>query len=423
MRCPFVRFRGTQYASGCDLAIGVRGSHGRPVARDALAKYPMGFRVRVSPSRRPPRSSGGRVCGVLRPCRWVRRDAWADRARMGQMAELIRDFEDALAQAEAVLRDVSDPGQVEETRVRFLGRKGLVPGLFRRMGEVPSEERRAVGQAANRAKNGIQQAVDEALARIESATRHVEAAIDVSWPGRRRRLGRKHPITQVTDDAVAIFRRLGFVVADGPDLETEYYNFDALNTPDDHPSRDIQDTFYLPDGRLLRTQTSPVQIRVMESRPPPVRVICPGRCFRRDTPDATHSVNFHQIEGLYVNRRVSLADLKGTVTFFARELLGHEVQVRFRPHFFPFTEPSLEYDFSCIMCRGRGCRTCKFSGWLEISGAGMVDPEVFKAVGYDPETWTGYAFGMGVERIAMIRYAINDIRLLYENDVRFLAQF
>lgn len=225
------------------------------------------------------------------------------------------------------------------------------------------------------------------------------------------------------DDTVAIFRRMGFLVADGPDIETEYHNFDALNTPADHPSRDIQDTFYLPDGRLLRTQTSPVQIRVMENQPPPVRIVCPGRCFRRDTPDATHSMNFHQIEGLYVDRNVSLADLKGTLTMFAHELLGPDVDVRFRPHFFPFTEPSIEYDFSCIICKGRGCRICKNSGWLEISGAGMVDPAVFEAVGYDPEIWTGYAFGMGVERIAMIRYALNDIRILYENDVRFLQQF
>ena len=225
------------------------------------------------------------------------------------------------------------------------------------------------------------------------------------------------------DDTVAIFRRLGFVVADGPDLETEYYNFDALNTPSDHPSRDTQDTFYLPDGRLLRTQTSPVQIRVMESQKPPVRIICPGRCFRRDTPDATHSMNFHQVEGLYVDHKVSLADLKGDLTVFAKELLGQDVNVRFRPHFFPFTEPSIEYDFSCIMCKGKGCRICKNSGWLEISGAGMVDPAVFAAVGYDSEEWTGYAFGMGVERIAMIRYALTDIRLLYENDMRFLRQF
>jgi phenylalanyl-tRNA synthetase alpha chain len=307
--------------------------------------------------------------------------------------------------------------------MNLLGRKGLIPALLRRMGELPPEARPEIGKAANRAKDGIQAALDAALARVAAGAAKPATALDVTLPGRSRRLGHKHPITQVMDDAVLIFRRLGFVVADGPDVETEYYNFDALNTPADHPSRDVQDTFYLRDGRLLRTQTSPVQVRVMESQPPPVRIICPGRCFRRDTPDATHSMNFHQIEGLYVDRCVSLADLKGTLALFAQELLGHDVKVRFRPHFFPFTEPSIEYDFSCIMCHGQGCRVCKNTGWLEISGAGMVNPAVFKAVGYDPEVWTGYAFGMGLERIAMIRYAISDIRLPYENDVRFLAQF
>jgi phenylalanyl-tRNA synthetase alpha chain len=225
------------------------------------------------------------------------------------------------------------------------------------------------------------------------------------------------------DEAVAVFRRLGFVVADGPDLDTVYHNFDALNTPADHPSRDPQDTFYLADGRLLRTQTSPVQIRVMESQDPPVRIVCPGRCYRRDTPDATHSMNFHQIEGLYIDHNVSMADLKGVLAEFAREMLGPGTDVRFRPHFFPFTEPSIECDFTCVVCKGKGCRVCKGSGWIEIAGAGMVDPNVLRTVGYDPEEWSGYAFGMGIERIAMICLAINDIRLIYENDMRFLAQF
>ena len=216
---------------------------------------------------------------------------------------------------------------------------------------------------------------------------------------------------------------MGFVVADGPDIEDEYHNFDALNTPKEHPSRDPQDTFYLKGGKLLRTQTSPVQIRVMENQAPPIRIVAPGRCYRRDTPDATHSVNFHQIEGLFVDRDVSLVDLKATLLAFAHEMFGKNVQVRFRPHYFPFTEPSLEYDFSCINCTGKGCNVCKNSGWLEISGAGMVDPEVFKNVGFDPELYTGYAFGMGIERLAMIRHNINDLRLFYENDVRFLSQF
>ena len=339
------------------------------------------------------------------------------------MTELAETFEQALAEARDALAACESEEDVEEVRIDFLGRKGRLPALFRRMGEVPAEDRPEAGRTANVVKQGIQEAVDEALERVRAPAASGVEGLDVTLPGRRREPGRPHPITRITDEAVQIFRRLGFVVADGPDIETEYHNFDALNTPADHPSRDVQDTFYLPDGRLLRTQTSPVQIRVMERQQPPVRIICPGRCFRRDTPDATHSMNFHQIEGLFVDRRVSLADLKGTLTVFAQELLGRDVKVRFRPHFFPFTEPSIEYDFSCIMCHGRGCRLCKDSGWLEISGAGMVDPAVFEAVGYDPEEWTGYAFGMGVERIAMIRYAISDIRLLYENDMRFLRQF
>jgi phenylalanyl-tRNA synthetase alpha chain len=339
------------------------------------------------------------------------------------MVKLQHELEDALAQAREALASAANEAGVEECRIRFLGRKGVIPFLMRQMGALSPDERPLMGKTANGVKQGIQAAIDDALARLAGDVSDTSEALDMSLPGRRRTLGHKHPISQVMDDAVAIFRRLGFVVADGPDLETEYYNFDALNTPDDHPSRDIQDTFYLPDGRLLRTQTSPVQIRVMENQEPPVRIICPGRCYRRDTPDATHSMNFHQIEGLYVDKNVSLADLKGVLTVFAHELLGPDVELRFRPHFFPFTEPSIEYDFSCIMCKGKGCSVCKNSGWLEISGAGMVDPAVFAAVGYDPEVWTGFAFGMGVERIAMIRHAISDIRLLYENDVRFLAQF
>ena len=339
------------------------------------------------------------------------------------MSQLEADIQKAVEDALASLADASDPRRIEDIRIHYLGRKGLVPAFFREMKNIDPADRPAFGQKLNDAKQEIQDAVEAAQARVEAASQKGPAGVDVTLPARERRLGHKHPINNVMDDSVAIFRRMGFVVADGPDLETEYYNFDALNTPADHPSRDVQDTFYLPDGRLLRTQTSPVQIRVMERHSPPIRVICPGRCYRRDTPDATHSMNFHQIEGLYVDRNVSLADLKGTLAAFARELLGHQVKIRFRPHFFPFTEPSLEYDFSCIMCGGDGCRLCKDSGWLEISGAGMVDPNVLREVDLDPEEWTGFAFGMGVERITMIRYAINDIRLLYDNDVRFLHQF
>ncbi len=340
------------------------------------------------------------------------------------MPELAKEFEALERDAVGRFAAVRDADELEQLRIHFLGRRGRIPALLGKMRDVAPAERPAVGRAANHAKRAVQQAFETAAERLSRAESETAASgLDVTLPGRQRRLGHAHPITQIMDESVAIFRRLGFVVADGPDIETEYYNFDALNTPADHPSRDIQDTFYLPDGRLLRTQTSPVQVRVMESQAPPVRIVCPGRCFRRDTPDATHSMNFHQIEGLYVDRRVSLAELKADLTLFAKELLGPDVRVRFRPHFFPFTEPSIEYDFSCIMCGGSGCRICKNSGWLEISGAGMVDPAVFEAVGYDPEAWTGYAFGMGLERIAMIRFAVDDIRLLYENDVRFLHQF
>ncbi len=339
------------------------------------------------------------------------------------MNELERQLEEALAQVREALAQAASEAQIEECHVRFLGRKGRVTALLKSVGSVPPDERPQVGRTANRVKAALEEAFAAARAALAGAREPARRAVDVTQPGRRRTVGLTHPVARTMDDAVAIFRRMGFVVADGPDLETVYHNFDALNTPPEHPSRDPADTFYLPDGRCLRTQTSPVQIRVMESRRPPVRIICPGRCYRRDTPDATHSMNFHQIEGLYVDRRVSLADLKGVLEDFARELLGPDVRVRFRPHFFPFTEPSIEYDFSCILCGGKGCGVCKQSGWLEISGAGMVDPAVFAAVGYDPELWTGYAFGMGIERIAMIRHAITDIRLLYENDVRFLAQF
>lgn len=327
-----------------------------------------------------------------------------------------------MEEARAALAAADTSAEVDRLRIHYLGRKGLVTARLKGLGDLPKEERPEAGKRINEAKQAIQGEVEAALARC-AAGDSAGASLDVTLPGRRTAQGHKHPIAQVMEDTMGIFRRLGFIAADGPDIETEYHNFDALNTPADHPSRDVQDTFYLPDGRLLRTQTSPVQIRVMESAPPPVRIVCPGRCFRRDTPDATHAANFHQIEGLYIDREVSLADLKSVLAMFAHELMGPDVRVRFRPHFFPFTEPSIEYDFSCIVCRGEGCRICKQSGWLEISGAGMVDPEVFRAVGYDPEQWTGYAFGMGVERIAMIRHALTDIRDLYENDLRFLHQF
>jgi len=321
------------------------------------------------------------------------------------------------------LKECDSPQKLEEVRVKLLGRKGLITGVMRELGHLPQELRPAVGKEANLLRKKIEEALAEKK-RLGSEERGVgKALFDYTLPGRTPWLGRLHPITQTIIEIEDIFRGMGFEVAEGPHIETDYYNFDALNTPEDHPARDLSDTFYIQKGILLRTHTSPVQIRVMEKKSPPVRIIAPGLCFRRDTPDASHVPNFFQTEGLYVDREVTVADLKGVITAFARELFGPKIKVRFRPHFFPFTEPSVEYDFSCMICEGRGCPVCKRTGWVEISGAGMVDPEVFKAVGYDPEIYTGYAFGMGVDRIAMLKYRISDIRLLYDNDLRFLRQF
>jgi phenylalanyl-tRNA synthetase alpha chain len=332
-------------------------------------------------------------------------------------AEMNRLHDEALQQAQAA----TGSAELEAVRVRYLGRKGLLQEIMKGLGKVDPSERPQVGKLANELREELRSLLDSRKADLETAVL-TETTFDYSMPGNWRQLGTRHPISRIIEDVVQIFARLGFTVADGPDIETGYYNFDALNTPPDHPSRNEKDTFWLETGQLLRTQTSPVQIRVMEKQKPPVRIIAPGRCFRRDTTDATHSANFHQIEGLYVDRKVSMADLKSDITYFAQEMMGPDVQVRFRPHFFPFTEPSVEYDFSCHCCNGKGCRVCGNSGWIEMAGAGMVDPRVFKLVGYDPGKFTGYAFGMGVERIGMIKYGITDIRMLYENDVRFLQQ-
>jgi len=336
-----------------------------------------------------------------------------------QADELITLKDKATAEAAAA----SSPQELEAVRVRYLGRKGMLPQIMKGLKDVPPEERSLAGQAANVFKTEVTRAVEKRREELSSPGPGGPAAFDYTLPGRWHSPGNMHPISRVIEETSAIFARLGFTVAEGPDIETAYNNFEALNTPDYHPSLDELDTFWLESGELLRTQTSPVQIRVMESQQPPVRIITPGRCYRRDTTDATHSANFHQIEGLYVDEDVSLTDLKGVLAYFAREMMGPEVGVRFRPHFFPFTEPSVECDFSCHVCGGEGCRVCKHSGWIEIAGAGMVDPRVFEKVGYDSERYTGYAFGMGVERIAMVKYGIPDIRLLYENDLRFLTQF
>ncbi len=339
------------------------------------------------------------------------------------MNVIIEKIEAGLAEARLFAQTAADAAAAEELRVRYLGRNGLFTLLSKEMGQVPPEERKETGLAFNNSRNVIQELIDGLTAKLGDKNAKVEAKLDLTLPGRRPAVGRKHPISIVTDECAAIFRRMGFVVADGPEIEDIFHNFDALNTPKDHPSRDPQDTFYFEDGRILRTQTSPVQIRVMESFEPPVRIVAPGRVFRRDTPDATHGMNFHQIEGLYIDKKVSMADLKSVLLDFAREMYGADMKIRLRPHFFPFTEPSVEYDFSCIMCGGKGCPVCKHSGYIEIAGAGMVDPAVLANVGYDPEKWSGFAFGLGIERLAMLRYRIPDLRFLYENDVRFLGQF
>lgn len=338
------------------------------------------------------------------------------------MNPVVERIETALKSAEASLTSAESAAQVEEVRISMLGRKGLFATLTKDMGSATPEERREIGRAFNEGKQRLQDLLAQAEERIKGSGSG-EKALDVTLSGRCGAMGHRHPITQMIEDCVAIFRRMGFIVADGPEIETVRHNFDALNAAADHPSREMTDTFYFADGRLLRSQTSTVQIRTMDAVKPPIRIVAPGRCFRRDTPDATHSMNFHQIEGLYVDKNVSMADLKSVLQIFAWELFGKDVRIRLRPHFFPFTEPSVEYDFSCVVCGGKGCNVCKHSGWLEIAGAGMVNPNVFRNVGIDPEEWSGYAFGMGIERLTMLRHRISDIRNLYENDVRFLSQF
>lgn len=333
-----------------------------------------------------------------------------------------KDIESALDEAVRRIAAAPDRPALETLRLAELGRKGRLPAWMEALKSVPRERKPEWGRALNAFKTGVQSAVERRRAELDAAAGPREP-FDSSLPGDWRGLGSRHPVSALMDRACSIFRSLGFTMADGPDVEDAFHNFDALNTPEDHPSRDPSDTFYLGEGRLLRCHTSPVQARYMRSHPPPVRIVAPGRCYRRDTPDATHSPNFHQIEGLYVDREVSLADLKGDLSHFARELMGESVRIRFRPHFFPFTEPSVEVDFSCHVCGGKGCRVCKQSGWIEIAGAGLVHPNVFRAVGYDPDAVTGYAFGIGVERAAMILHGVNDIRLLYENDLRFLESF
>jgi phenylalanyl-tRNA synthetase alpha chain len=335
---------------------------------------------------------------------------------------------DALVvEARSAIETATSAVDLEALRVRYLGRQGALTQLLRSLGALPVEERPLVGAAANEAKRELEGLLDvrlaEAVARETQARRQRER-LDLTLPGRRPSRGSVHPLTRVHDEIVAIFAGLGFSVVEGPEIESDFYNFEALNIPKDHPARDMQDTFYLSDETLLRTHTSPGQIRAMRAAEgrTPIRIVVPGRVFRRDVPDASHSPVFHQVEGLAVDRRITMGDLKGTLELFAREMFGPKSRIRFRPSFFPFTEPSAEVDVLCFMCNGAGCRACK-DGWLEILGSGMVHPTVLRNGGYDPETVTGWAFGMGIERIAMLKYGVDDLRLFFENDLRFLRQF
>ena len=338
------------------------------------------------------------------------------------MQEELKKIEaDALAE----LQTVTNSADLEGLRIKYFGRKGLLSDVMRGMGKLSKAERPAVGKLANEVRGNLTRAfekVGENLSRQDREKQLAAESIDITLPGRRPMLGKKHPVTQTIERIRQIFRGMGFQVADGPEIEHEYYNFDALNTPADHPARDLQDTLYIADGILLRTHTSPVQMRYMEKHQPPVRIIVPGKAYRLDY-DVSHTPTFHQVEGLLVDRHVTFSELKGVLHSFARQMFGDQTDMRFRPHFFPFTEPSAEVDISCTVCSGKGCRTCSGTGWLEILGAGAVDPNVFEYANYNPEEVTGFAFGIGVERIASIRYGIPDIRALYENDLRFLRQF
>jgi len=320
------------------------------------------------------------------------------------------------------IRRAKDEKELDGVRIEFLGRKqGKITHILRNLKDLPSEDKPLIGGLVNKLKQFIQKEIEEKKKKIEK--KEIEGYIDITLPGKKPLLGRLHPITQTIREIKRIFIGLGFRVVSGPEIETEYYNFEALNIPRYHPVRDEQDSFYLDNNYLLRTQTSPVQIRVMEKESPPIRIIAPGRCYRRDAVDASHFPMFHQIEGLAVDKKITFSDLKGSLTYFVHQMFGRETKLRFRPSFFPFTEPSAEVDISCIICKGSGCRVCSGKGWLEILGAGMVDPEVFKKVGYDPEKYQGFAFGMGPDRICMLKYGIDDIRLFFQNDLRFLEQF
>jgi phenylalanyl-tRNA synthetase alpha chain len=343
----------------------------------------------------------------------------------------LKDMQDRLQvirkQAILEISNVATEEELKQIQIRFLGKKGEMTAVLRGMGQLPPEERPVIGGLANQIRDELTGlfATREDELRQESREKAVAAeALDVTLPGKPQSLGHIHPLTLILDEIADIFLGMGFTIAEGPEIETDYYNFEALNIPKEHPAREMQDSFYIRPDVLLRTHTSPVQVRTMEKVAPqvPVRIIAPGKVYRRDD-DATHSPMFHQVEGLVIDRDISLADLKGTLLLFARQMFGPHQQVRLRPSFFPFTEPSAEVDISCVMCSGKGCRTCKDTGWIEILGAGLVHPRVLEMSGYDPEEYTGYAFGMGVERIAMLKYGVDDLRMFFNNDIRMLRQF
>lgn len=327
-------------------------------------------------------------------------------------------------EARESLKGLNDKNQLEDFRIRFLGRKGKFSSIMKQLGSVPADDKPRVGQLANNIKAEIESLFEEKQLALNNvgSTSTSKTAADLTLPGRFPAPGKLHPVTQVMRETCAIFENLGFSVAEGPDIELDYYNFEALNIPAHHPARDMHDTFYVSDSILLRTHTSPMQARIMEAQDPPLRVIAPGKVYRCDS-DITHTPMFHQVEGFLVDKDISFADLKGVLTVFTQKMFKKDLPLRFRPSFFPFTEPSAEVDIACVMCNGSGCRVCKKTGWLEILGSGMIDPEVFKKVGYDPSVYSGFAFGLGIERIAMLKYGIDDIRLFYENDQRFLSQF
>jgi len=327
-------------------------------------------------------------------------------------------YRQALKEAETA----AGPDDIRSAAVRYLGRKGKLTQFLRNVSSLPADQRPAAGKRANEAKHKLDRAFKDALAKFESAEKGTEERIDVSLPGRPAGIGSLHPITQINNEICDIFSKMGFDIAEGPEVELDYYNFEALNFPKDHPARDMQDTFFVSDKLVLRTHTSPLQIRTMEKQAPPVRIIVPGKVYRCDS-DLTHTPMFHQVEGLLVDEDISFGDLKGTLTAFVHQMFDKETSLRFRPSFFPFTEPSAEVDIRCVMCKGKGCRVCSNTGWLEVLGSGMVHPAVFENVGYSTSRYSGFAFGMGVERIAMLQYGIDDIRKYFENDLRFLRQF